>query len=113
MQESELLARVCNALTDAGWRVIRMNSGKATIANTVVPFYTLWGMPIEYRHSGASDAFAVRLGRVVFIETKAPRGSQRKSQKAFQTFVESSGTEYRIVRSLDDIRDLTDGQRVN
>ena len=113
MQESELLSRVCNALSDSGWRVIRMNSGRARINGTLTSFYTLWGMPLEYRHAGASDAFAVRMGRVVFIETKTPRGTQRKSQKAFQTFVESSGTEYRIVRSLDDIRDLTDGQRVN
>lgn len=113
MQESELLAHVCNALTDAGWRVVRMNSGRAKIKDAIVPFYTLWGLPIDYRHAGAADAFCFRLGRIVFIETKTLKGKQRNSQIAFQTFVESSGTEYRIVRSLDDIRDLTQAERPN
>lgn len=52
---------------------------------------------------GISDFIAIRAGRVLFIETKSPAGSQRPDQIIFQNFVESHGGEYWLIDCFDDI----------
>ena len=42
-------------------------------------------------------------GRAGFLELKAPKGSQRKSQRDFQASVEAAGAWYEIARTSDEV----------
>jgi len=52
---------------------------------------------------GITDFIAVKGGRVLFIETKSPKGTQRPDQIIFQNIVESHGGEYWLIDCFEDI----------
>jgi hypothetical protein len=85
--EKLLMIDVNRSLELSGWLVVRHHglSNRASIA----------------------DLQAIREGRVVMLELKAGSDIQSLSQKVFERTWVGHGGEYRIVRSLDDIEDLT------
>lgn len=54
--------------------------------------------------SGVSDLICVLPNKVLFIEVKDTKGTQKPKQKEFQQTVELLGFEYHLVRSLDDFK---------
>lgn len=60
-------------------------------------------------YPGAPDRIAIKDGRVLFIEVKAPKGNQSPYQKRFQKYTELSGGEYVLARSVDDVIKIIDG----
>ena len=88
---------------------IRAELSKAGIVrrNNVGTFLTINGNPINIGLPGEADlTLFQRGGKTVFIEVKTPTGRQSKQQRAFQKRVEELGFEYKIVRSLDDAKNL-------
>lgn len=88
---------------------IRAELSKAGIVrrNNVGTFLTINGNPINIGLPGEADlTLFQRGGKTVFIEVKTPTGRQSKQQRAFQKRVEELGFKYKIVRSLDDAKNL-------
>lgn len=88
---------------------IRVELSKAGIVrrNNVGTFLTVNGNPINIGLPGEADlTLFQRGGKTVFIEVKTPTGRQSKQQRAFQKRVEELGFKYKIVRSLDDAKNL-------
>ena len=88
---------------------IRVELSKVGIVrrNNVGTFLTANGYPINIGLPGEADlTLFQRGGKTVFIEVKTPTGRQSKQQRAFQKRVEELGFEYKIVRSLDDAKNL-------
>lgn len=54
-------------------------------------------------YKGIPDRIAVKNGRALFIEVKAPKGTQSKHQEEFQIRIEEAGFEYILVKSLEDL----------
>ena len=52
---------------------------------------------------GVSDLIVVLPKRTVFIEVKAEKGKQQKSQEIFEKEVKKLGFEYYVVRSIEDV----------
>jgi len=60
-------------------------------------------------YPGAPDRIAIKNGRVLFIEVKAPKGNQSGYQKRFQKYMEISGGEYILARSVEDVMNIIEG----
>jgi Holliday junction resolvase len=54
-------------------------------------------------YPGAPDRIAIKDGRVLFIEIKAPKGKQSLYQKRFQKYVSACGGEYLLAHSVEDV----------
>lgn len=52
---------------------------------------------------GLPDINVIRGGAYYGLEVKTPKGRQSPEQKEFQSFVESHGGKYFVVRSIDDV----------
>lgn len=59
---------------------------------------------------GAPDLIAGKNGKSYWLELKTPVGKQSAEQVAFSSVARLFGAEYRVVRTLDDIKDLCDGE---
>ena len=59
---------------------------------------------------GAPDLIAGKDGKSYWLELKTPTGKQSAEQVAFSSVAHLFGAEYRVVRTLDDIKDLCDGE---
>lgn len=57
---------------------------------------------------GAPDLIAGKDGKSYWLELKTPVGKQSAEQVAFSSVARLFGAEYRVVRTLDDIKDLCD-----
>jgi Holliday junction resolvase len=68
---------------------------------------TLWQGAMSYK--GLSDLFAIRDGRVVWVECKTPTGKLSSYQLEFQTRIKEHGGEYIVARSVEDIQHLGQG----
>jgi hypothetical protein len=55
---------------------------------------------------GAPDLIAGKNGKSYWLELKTPTGKQSAEQVAFSSVARLFGAEYRVVRTLDDIKDL-------
>lgn len=55
---------------------------------------------------GVSDLVVILPNKIIFVELKAERGKQSKSQKEFELKLKSIGYEYYIIRSLENFKDL-------
>lgn len=62
-----------------------------------------------YTWKGMPDAFAVKKGRVIFIEFKGPRGKLRPEQERFQQEMELAKGEYYVIRSLEELMEKIGG----
>lgn len=60
---------------------------------------------------GAPDLIAGKDGKSYWLELKTPTGKQSAEQVAFSSVAHLFGAEYRVVRTLDDVKDLCDGER--
>jgi Holliday junction resolvase len=58
---------------------------------------------------GLPDRIAIKDGRVLFIEIKAPKGVQSNYQKRFQKYIECCGGEYVLARSVEDVMNVIEG----
>lgn len=58
-------------------------------------------------YKGISDLIALKEGKVLFIELKSPKGKLSPYQEAFKQAVESYGGAYIVVRSVDDLMELS------
>lgn len=56
--------------------------------------------------NGASDMVVVLTGKVLFIETKDPLGTQSAAQIDFEEVVTKLGHEYHVIRSLEQFKQL-------
>ncbi len=52
---------------------------------------------------GIPDRVAIKDGRVIFLEMKAPGKRQSEHQKKFQDRIEKTGGEYHVISSLEEI----------
>lgn len=57
-------------------------------------------------YKGISDRIAVKEGRVLFLEIKAPGGKLSNDQKEFQANIENVGGEYYVIHSLEEIMEI-------
>lgn len=58
---------------------------------------------------GAPDLIAGKDGKSYWLELKIDKGKQSVEQIAFSKIAPMFGAEYRVVRTLEDIKDLLDG----
>lgn len=63
-------------------------------------------------YPGLPDIEAIKKGRVVFIECKAPHGRLSPAQKAFKAMIEEAGGTYLVVRALEDLYVLGDERQM-
>jgi len=63
-------------------------------------FHVLQGLGC---YPGMSDMIAIKKGRVLFIEIKAPKGRQSKYQQQFEMDISTHGGEYVVARSYQDL----------
>jgi hypothetical protein len=54
-------------------------------------------------HPGIPDRVAIKKGVVLFIEVKAPHGTQSGDQRKFQAKIENSDGHYILARGYEDI----------
>ena len=87
MKERDIRKQIQDYLRWTGWFV----------------YYNLAGLG---SYPGLSDLVAVKDGRVVHIEIKAPKGKQSEWQKRFQDRLEAAGGEYILARSVADVEHL-------
>ena len=57
-------------------------------------------------HKGLSDLLAVKGGRVLFVEVKAPKGRQSTYQVEFQREIEGHGGTYVLAKSIEDLEGI-------
>lgn len=95
MTEHDIQNSIRLELSKRGWCVFRANVGKVKMADG------RWfdtGLP-----KGFSDLFAVKDGRIVFLEVKDATGKAREDQKNFlRTMQTRYGCSAGIVRSVED-----------
>ena len=58
--------------------------------------------------SGVSDLMILWAGRLICIEVKTPKGRQSQNQKDWEERIITCGAVYRVVRSIDDVKNLLD-----
>lgn len=87
LKESDILRTVRDFLRWHGWFVVRLQQGLGC-------------------HRGLADLVAMRGGRTIWVEVKTPAGRLSEDQEKFWASVQMAGGEYRVVRSLDDVKDL-------
>jgi len=87
VKESNIRKTIQDYLRWAGWFV----------------YYNLQGLGC---YPGLPDLVAVKDGRVVHIEVKAPNGVQSEKQKKFQKKLEAAGGEYILARDVEDVEHL-------
>ena len=54
-------------------------------------------------HRGISDFIAIKGGRVLFLEIKAPKGKQSDNQIEFERQIKEHGGNYQIIRNLEEV----------
>ena len=92
--ERQIESAIVTALRLAGWLVMK------------IPNDALYRSRVPHAQKGAPDLVAVRDGRVVFIEVKAPRGALSQHQHAVHEALRARGAEVRVARGVNDILDL-------
>lgn len=101
MKEADVQNSIRLALSDRGWCVFRANVGKVKMSDG------RWfdtGLP-----KGFSDLFAVKDGRVVFLEVKNETGRVRPDQVHFLEMMrERYGCTAGVVRSVEDALKLVE-----
>lgn len=96
ISEAAVQQTIIDLLLLDGWGVIRANSGGMQVDDRYVRFCT-WYMSGETADTGVADLIAFKDGRVLFLETKAPGGRQRKTQEAFEAGVTAVGCTYLMI----------------
>jgi Holliday junction resolvase len=95
-------------------RTVQWQAGKKVTPETLVKreirsglkytgwfcFHVLQGMGA---YKGIPDMIAVRRGVTIYIEAKAPKGTQSDDQKEFQRRLEAAGGCYVLARSFADV----------
>jgi hypothetical protein len=87
--ETVILRAVRRHLETDGWYVLRIQQGLGCV-------------------KGIADLVAMKAGRTVWLEVKTATGKQSDYQVDFERAVLAHGGEYRVVRSVDGVADLTD-----
>lgn len=98
MREADVQNSIRLSLSERGFRVFRANVGKVKMDNG------RWfdtGLP-----KGFSDLFAVKDGRVYFLEVKNETGRVRPEQEHFLEQMRELGCPAGIVRSVEDALEL-------
>jgi hypothetical protein len=85
ISEAHILAATRHYLQIRGWFVIRNQQSMGS-------------------HKGLSDLQAIKNGLTVYIETKRPGGKLSDHQVKFQEAVEGHGSQYIVIKSLDEIQ---------
>ena len=102
MTEHDIQSAIRLKLSELGYAVFRINSGKVKMSDG------RWfdtGVP-----KGFSDLIAVKEGRIYFLEVKTPTGKASKEQLNFLAVMRDRyGCVTAIVRSVDDaVRTVTE-----
>lgn len=66
-------------------------------------FFTHRGTPVKIGKKGMSDLWMLYNSRYICIEIKSGNATQSKFQKQWQEVIESKGSEYYVMRSIDDV----------
>lgn len=90
LKESDIQRQIKDYLQWNGWFVVKIHQSLGS-----------------YR--GIADLYAIRAGRHVWIEVKAPAGRQSVDQIRFQADIEAHGGEYVVARGVEDV-ELLEGQ---
>lgn len=54
-------------------------------------------------YRGVTDFTAIKDGRTLWLEIKTPTGKQHESQVTFERDIKAAGSEYYVVRSVEDV----------
>jgi hypothetical protein len=87
--ETVILRAVRRHLETDGWHVVRLQQGLGCV-------------------KGAADLVALKDGRTVWLEVKTATGRQSDYQRDFEKTIAAHGGQYRVVRGVADVEDLTD-----
>ena len=110
--EHNIQSLIMVKLSELGYVPLRANAGQfwqgktATINGQLIltNIKSIKGMP-----EGTSDIICIMPnGKVAWIECKTATGKQREAQIRFQNMVESMGHKYYIMRSIDDVKLLSE-----
>ena len=102
MDEHSIQNAIRMALSEKGFAVFRANVGKVQMKDG--RWFSV-GLP-----KGFSDLFAVKNGRVYFLEVKTPTGKVRPEQTHFLKIMrERYGCRAGIARSVEDAIELCEG----
>lgn len=101
MKEREIQKSIIDYLKLKRYCFWRQNSGAMPTSND--GYCTRF---ISFGTPGAPDIFLVKGGKIYGLEVKTPKGKQNDNQIAFQDRFEEAGGIYKVVRSLDDVREM-------
>jgi len=93
-------------------RAARPRIKEADVRKQVVDYLRITGWFVYHNlqglgcYPGLSDIVAVKNGKVVHIELKAPGGKQRKDQIMFQENLEAAGGIYVLADCVEDVMHL-------
>jgi hypothetical protein len=83
-----------------GWVTFKCGAGMVKSAGRMVCFGT----------AGAPDLVAIRGDRYLLLEIKAGKDRMSAAQKAFKDSIEATGGVYHVIRSLDQIVEMMEGE---
>lgn len=89
--------------------IIRRSITKALRENGWAVFYIFQGLG---SYKGISDLIAIKDGTTVFIEVKTEIGRQSDYQKNFEMVCRAHGCTYILARSVDDIEELLNAEKL-
>jgi hypothetical protein len=98
--------------TSRSWRVPIKLTPEGAIKQAVRQYLGFKGYRVyniasgAFAHKGISDLIALKDGRTLFIEIKAPKGKQSVYQAQFQEEVEGAGCIYLLVNNFDVFMEL-------
>lgn len=67
---------------------------------------TEYGSFVRFGAVGSPDIFVVKDGFIIGLEIKSKVGKQSPAQKEFERAIKEAGGEYRIIKSLDDLKEI-------
>lgn len=104
--ESVIQENIMRILFDAGFLVVRINSGGTKIGRNYVRFYRIFGMPPIFEAEGVPDILAFRGSKALLIEVKDRTGHLRDSQVRFMEMALAKGVQVHVCRDWESAEQL-------
>ncbi len=106
IDEGTIQERIMRVLFEAGFLVVRINSGGTKIGKSYVRFYRIFGMPPVFEAEGVPDVLAFKGSKALLIEVKDRTGHLRDSQVRFMEMALSKGVRVHVCRDWEGAEQL-------
>lgn len=104
LTESEVSKQVISLLKQAGWLVIRINSGAAKTGNRFISFYRIQNNGLS---KGLTDIIAFKGTKYLLLELKKGTGGKlSESQKEFIQLCESKGIQVHVIKDVSQVESI-------